>query len=793
MPIVYDLNGGAQEVPDETAVRLVGSGQYTLEPGSRVTVRNSLGGKTSVDSRLLDSQPESLSPYSAVDEASDLRQQRLEREHDTIGSKAKATVGGAADALSLGFISPWEDDREFHPYYSGAGAVGGLAATLLIPGAGEANAARIAGEGAATGARTAGLLGRAGRAIGAVAERTPLGLATRLGSEAGSLVRGGRELGVLGRIGATAVEGGTTGGAIGLGTELSHQLLDSDAEFSGEQLLGHTLTGIGLGAGIGALGSATSEGASALWNRIRSGGSKAARASEEAMARESVTQRIEADTQRASSRTPRPYDEALDTTPGGRPPLAPMLDPRNASLIDGVTSRTRDLERLSGQLEALSEAPVLAAQAGLSKAYVRDALGTVQRELNGLRSLSRYEDAPLARIAEDAHANDLVGYRLAQSSERVPARWSDPEVRTQSLIARDKALDALAAKRAQGLPVSQAEEDAVRYSIQLGSPRPEAIPDIRGSLLGRAARSLIERLPGGRILSQGLGAGAGVGIAEHVISNGMGALVGKAVLPTVAGGLAAKAIQVAFRDPHVGGIIAANTSRLLNSTARLRDGGRPQSNDPRVSLRELGDRARRITPQQVMASTVASMSGVAGSSPLAASAAGQAAARRHAELLALLDRLDPQASTQAQLLMGRPLPTALAARNAADFIRMASSPTAFVVAAAQGRLTPAMMSAAERLWPASVRRARAELSSLLSDPTAASRMTPLQRRNAEAIMGSSLGPGTRSVAYASAMSESAQRSMATPPSGQAPRAGTVRTAPPAPTPADRASNPGAYR
>jgi hypothetical protein len=701
--------------------------------------------------------------------------------HDTLGSRVRSTLGGAADALSLGFANPWQEDQEFHPNYATGGRIGGIAATLLVPGAGEAELAR-AGETAGRGLLSGLRESRLAQAVGRAAEYTPLGQATRLGEAAGDLIGG---TGVLSRVGRSAAIGATGGGAIGLGTELSHQMLDPDAGFSGENLLGSTLAGAVGGGLLGGLGSAASEGLTALGERL---GRRTTSLASEGLTPTEFSER-------ASARTPRPYDEAADPTPGGRPPLAPMLsDPRNATMIDAVGSRTRDLESLGRTLESLSDAPVLADRGGLSAAYLREAQGTVQRELAGLRSLSRFGDAPLSRLAEDAHTNDLVGSRLSEVTDRLPPRWGDAELRAQTIATRDKALDELEARRARGLPVSQAEEDAVRYSAQLSVGKaPADQADVAGSLLGRMARSLVDRVPGGRLLSSGLGAATGVGVAEHIISHGIAGIVGHAVLPAVAAGVGAKVVQAAFRDPHVGGLIAANVPAVLNSTGVLRGSPPPSSTDPRRALRELADRTRSVTPGQASGAAVASLAHVAGSSPLALAAAGQAAANRHSQLLALLDRVDPRATTAGQQALGRPLPSVAAAREVADLVRMAGSPTNFVVAGLHGRLTPGMMAKAGTLWPATVSRARAELTSRLSEPGAGDRLTPTQRRTVEAILGPDVvGPG-RSGAYSSAMAASAARAV-TPAAGPGTTAPPhVPARPPAPTPAVRAANPGAYR
>jgi hypothetical protein len=769
--------GETYEVPDVDAVQAARQdpdlevvGDVAVSPQSRFP-----GAAVAADPNA-EATPE-------ADVAGFYRAQEAEREHDTALSRTKAALGGGAQELSLGFVNPWREDQEFHPGYALGGRVGGIAATLLVPGAGEENLARAGAEGIAEAAGAAREAGSIGRTVGRAVGYTPLGLATRAGEAVGGLVRGAS---AGARIARAAVTAGTAGGAIGLGTELSRQLLDSDAAFSGEALVGAAAHGALLGGVLGAAGGTLTEGLGALGRRLSGRGESAA---PEALAPEEYAARAEA-------RAPTPYREALDAGPP-RPPLAPMLDPRNVTLVDAVASRARDLGTLESRLTELQEAPALARSAGLSREYLIASQGTVARELAGLKSLSRFEDAPLARIAEDAHANDLIGVRLARETERIPPRWSDAEQRAADVSARDRALDALAERRARGEPVSQAEEDAVRYSVQLSSGRPPAqAAEVGGSLLAGVARRIIDRVPGGRLIGTTLGVAAPVGIAEHLVTHGVTGLLGHAVLPVAAVGVGVKAVRAAFRDPIVGGIVAADAAHVLDSTGVLR-GERPRASaDPRRALRDLGDRVRTVTPAQVRASVVASLSHAAGASPTAVAQAGVAAANRHAALLAALDRADPMPTTPGQALLGRPLPTASAARGVADLIRMASSPAAFLVAASRGRLTPAMMSQSESVWPATVRRARAELTARLSRPGVGDRLGPTERRMAELVLGrdASMGQLPRSTAYSAAMRSSAVASAAPPaPPPGGPRPGVVPTRPPAPTPAVRAANPGTYR
>lgn len=711
------------------------------------------------------------------------------RTHDTLASRTRSFIGGGASGLSLGFVNPWNDDQEFHPNYATAGNVAGIAATLLVPGAGEVNVAKeglAAGEAAA---ESLGLLGRArgaltsaGETIGRAAEFTPLGQVTRLSEAAGGLVGG---TGAAARVGRTALAGAVGGGAIGAGTELSHQLLESDAPFSAEALLEATGKGAAVGGLIGGAVTTYLEGVNAVGGILR----RTAGRLEELAPSPALRARL---TARASSRVPQLYSELAETTEE-RPPLAPLLDVRGSSLLDGVSSRSRDLEALGARIKELSEAPVLAKSAGFTQQFLSETQATVQRELTGLRSLARFDDAPLARLAEDAHANDLAGIRLAEVTGRLPARFTDVNRVTADLTARDAALDEIASRRAKGLPVSQAEEDAARYSVTLTSGLDPAVrPAVAGGLVANAARTLIRRLPGGRIIASGLGAGGAVLALEHAVTHGVAGVLGHAVLPGLGIIVGTRAVQAAFRDPRVGGILAANVPTILNRTGVLRGSTPGTSSDPRRALRELGDRVRTVSPGQASAGTVGSLAHVGGSSPLTLSHVATTAEGRHAQLLQILDRLDPKPSSPGQALLGRPLPSAGAAREAADAIRILSSPSAFLVLAQAGRLTSADLALAERTWPATVRRARAELlAEITAHPTA---VNVSNRHTVEILLGhAAMGDAGRTASYGMAMQLAVNRgSPAAIATGQ-PHPRPLPVAPPAPTPAARAANPGAYR
>lgn len=698
-----------------------------------------------------------------------------EEQHDTLGSRARSFAGGGASMLSLGFANPWQDDQEFHPNYATGGKVAGALATSLIPGLGEVEA----GE-------EAGMLGRGiqaakdtgvGGAVGSAATWTPLGGALRLGHAAADLLPEGG--GLLGGVGRAGVEGAVGGGAMGLGGELSHQLLDKDADFSGENLLDATLMGAAYGGGIGVGGSLVSEGVGAVRGLVgRLGGDAKALTNAEFAAK-------------ANANAPQPGVPGPGQNYG--PPMADFMGPnasKSVSLFDGLNGRESNLVVGVKLFQELDGSPAVLARSGWTKSQVTDALAGIQREREGIAALRNVGDAP--GIADAAHTNDINLSRLSETSTRVPPRWSDPQLREQALTARDAHLADVVKRFDQGYPVSRSEEDAGRYAAQLGVGKDPAVQQqIKQGLMARTARGLLNWVPGGRLIGT-LGAGAGmVGLADLAVTHGVRALVHGAAhlaLPIVAGGAGLLAVRALFRNPEVGGLVAANVSRVLNSTAVHAGNRQSTATDPRHSLRDLADRVRQVTPEAVNAATVASLQHVASQSPLAVQRAGAAAAQRHTMLRQLIDHLDPPATG----VLGRPLPTATAARQAADVVRAASSPLNFLSMALHGRLTPTAMTAAERFWPATVAKARAEMTGQLSRPGTTDALPHTVRTQVETLMGPQ-PDGTRGQSYRSAIADSVKRTTVTPPRGSGPKEGAVKAAPPAPTPVDRAANPGQYR
>jgi len=139
--------------------------------------------------------------------------------------------------------------KEFQPVASGAGEVVGFGGSLLIPGAGEANAAK-------------GLLGGAARVASA-----PMRAVTALGAAA--------EHGLAGALGAgskvlpMAARAGVEGAVLGAGNALSDAALSQDPELTAEHILPDILSGALGGLVIGGATGTVLKGAGKLFSKAK--------------------------------------------------------------------------------------------------------------------------------------------------------------------------------------------------------------------------------------------------------------------------------------------------------------------------------------------------------------------------------------------------------------------------------------------------------------------------------------------------------------------------------------------
>ncbi len=306
---------------------------------------------------------------------------RLEREAlSTPSAQLETALTTAASDLTFGgsdvltrALSPETADRwgQLREANEGATWVGhGLgAAALLVPGLGEVQGARLAGEGIA-GARALGFAGglsTRGTALGLgrVLTAPTRGLA-RLGEIASEGVgAGARALGVTGETlggrallrGAQGLASGVVEGAgMGLGQALSESALapGGDYQHFAERALADVkdgaLFGGVLSGGLGALGGAASRGIESLTSRIGSGRSSLARRVE--LTGDSAVDRLRAATE-LSQKTGKSVADFLEAAPGTKlaeqlesvltPARRDGLSELSAALIDGDAELVRKL------------------------------------------------------------------------------------------------------------------------------------------------------------------------------------------------------------------------------------------------------------------------------------------------------------------------------------------------------------------------------------------------------------------------------------------------------------------
>lgn len=770
--------GQIYEVPDVDAVRAAQE-----DPSLEVTSDVQVSPQVTVTGQQATSRP-GLRPISAEEQSAHWHGVHEQEAHDTFGSRAKAFLGGAIHGSTF-LLDPWAEDQSYHPGYTLGGELLPALATIPFGGEGAAElgaeeAAGLSAEGAAAGAVEGGALSRASQAIRSY---TPLGASVRAGEALGRLVPGA---GIASRAARIGLEGATMGALQGGGMGLGKYLNDPDSDFNSEVLGGAAnggLWGGALGLGIGAVGGAL-ERLGGLGRAAEPGGLSA----------DEYAARME------------PLEPGAPQYPNDTAPLHERLGnlsrtPGDSSLMDAVGDRLSRVRSAKGIVDDMIESPVLAQKAGWQTKDLKALYGSLGAEENMLSSLGKYPDAELPNLRQQMHTNDIAMARMSETTDRVPRSWADPAQRLAEARATEAVSQDVARQRAAGIEVLQAEEDARAIGAKLGLGRPDAAA-VSDGMLARAARwagsRVIRNVPGGQYFGKlaslkGLGA-AGVGglAVDYALKHGVSAMLGHGAL--VAGGAAvgARVLRALARNPDVGGLIASQAARVLNSHALLPGQGPASHQDPRDALRGLSNRARNISPSVMGGHVARTLSHVAGSSPVTVAKASQVAANRHAQLLQLLDREDPAAVSPGAQLMGRPLPSAAAAARVADFIRATSHPAAPLLMALDGRLTPAAMGHAERAFPNSIGRMRSHLMEALADvgPHGAS---PAQRRTVETLLGPQMlgGPSHGDFYRQKMASLASSASQPRAPAGRPPPLqppGPIGTNPMA-TPAQRAANP----
>lgn len=269
---VYTPDGQLVTVDEADAAQGFREGRYRLARGPvRVRLRDGTIGTVddSEAQRVLDSGG-TFATQEEFDAAAE-----AEKYGNSLGQQSIAGLEGFGRGVSIGgtdvvgriiggeeYATDARLRREYNPVTSVGGEILGSVAPLLIPGAGEANVARIAGEGAVAATEAARLaraggaaadLGRTvaapGRAVQAFGEA-----AARAGGRGATALGMGAESGVMGRMGARALEaaaqGAAEGAVYGVGQSVSEVALGETPEIRADRLLLNIGGGALLGAGM---------------------------------------------------------------------------------------------------------------------------------------------------------------------------------------------------------------------------------------------------------------------------------------------------------------------------------------------------------------------------------------------------------------------------------------------------------------------------------------------------------------------------------------------------------------
>lgn len=278
---MVDLAGKPAEVPNADVPQAFASRQFGFAKGSRVPIVTEDGEVGTVPA---EDAYDAFQNGASVASPEQLRSAELEAHHGGVGGTLAAFGEGAARGATFGLSDPLAigvadalghgqdvrqhlaEEKETHPYAAFGGEAAGAIAPLFIPGAGEANAARVAGgfgEGAATAGRALGAIPRGVAALGQGAERLAAGVV----GEGSDILAHRVAQSVVRKAAGAAVEGM----AFGAGNEVSEAAL-GDHDLNAESLMaamGHTaLVGGVLGGAVGGVGALAGAAANAALRRL---------------------------------------------------------------------------------------------------------------------------------------------------------------------------------------------------------------------------------------------------------------------------------------------------------------------------------------------------------------------------------------------------------------------------------------------------------------------------------------------------------------------------------------------
>lgn len=725
--VKFGPTGEVTDVSEPEAQRLLKDPRYTRAGG--ITTVDELG--NTVDAPSGFSAGYEQTPEQRSQRAYDVsNQRRLEGMTSGPGS----FIRGAIDTGTGGLFHDTEQreaDELYHPWSQGAGKIAGYIPGLLagpeLKGAEGVADALDAGEAVSGGSDLASGLKSA-------YSWSPPGIASRLSRAAEGLIP---EFGdsALAKAGTRVLKNTVGTGAFGVSDEAARQVLDSDAQYSGENLWKAGLYSIALGG----LGSAASEGlqiAGKFGDVLRGVGKEATPIDEAAM------------------RSKFPSPERV-TEPG--PSHFDLSNaPADLKANDIINSQAKDLRDLNRLAEELHSKPAVLNSAGVSQNEVGELLARSNQAETGIKAL---RDGTADPHALDMHLgkSDELAQLLSPVTDQVPKSFLDP-------AARAKFWDGVSRIDSTLSPEEQATQRVwERLSSTAEAPGVEVA---KPSILNRAVRGLINKTPLKYVMGGNGAAGAVGGLlaTEQLLKHGVSGLLG-AGLHGLGGAVATKAaaaiLKAAFSNPELGGIITGSTSQVLRGSHVLDGDTVDPTQNPRQALRDFADRTRRLQPMQVAGATAKSLGRYAAAAPLSVSHAAEVAANRHKYILSLLDTMDP-VPTSPGAYLNRQLPSAAHANQMADVLRATSSPSTLPLVAVAGRLTPAMLKAYQTIYPATLLRFQQGLNMGLGQMGNQASNIPRQHRSAiEGILGTASGAPSGNAAYRTSMQASISRARTT--------------------------------
>lgn len=252
---LYNYTTGVEEaVPSDLVTQFVASGNYALPKGERVPIVDEFGRTGTIDgSEAHDAFTKGNFVFQTP---AMVQEQELQKKFGE--SPYKAGLAGAARGATFGLsdvaltksglVDPetLKQLEERNPEASLAGEVAGAAGSLLVPGLGEANLAKV-------GLKSTSLAARGIKALTAL---------PRAAKESGAIAKAALEARGMTPTMAKALGSAVEGAYYGAGQVVSEKAL-GDSELSAENImsdLGKVMLGAGLGAGVSAAGSVLGKG-----------------------------------------------------------------------------------------------------------------------------------------------------------------------------------------------------------------------------------------------------------------------------------------------------------------------------------------------------------------------------------------------------------------------------------------------------------------------------------------------------------------------------------------------------